>query len=98
MPNGYMFSRPKVERYRDENGRLVHDCRVEVRSIFTGEVAAECMATDVDAVDAERRAVDQAEAFMRTLAQQQDKRMSPSRSLARPQSSRNVRGTQRGTQ
>lgn len=64
MPNGYTFTQPKVERFHDQNDRTVYECRVNVLDL-AGQVVSECIAVDLDAVEAERRAVEKADAFMR---------------------------------
>jgi hypothetical protein len=64
MPNGYTFSYPKVRQFQDENDKTMFECCVNVMD-FKGQVVAECGVVDVDEVDAKRRAVDQADAFMR---------------------------------
>jgi hypothetical protein len=64
MPNGYTFTHPRVERFQDERDKTAYKCHVKVLG-QAGQVAAEFSVVDVDAVDAERRAVDQADAFMR---------------------------------
>ena len=64
MPNGYLFSYPKVKRFQDENDKTLYECHVDVMDLRTGQVVVECSAVDVDAVDAERRTIDQADAFI----------------------------------
>jgi hypothetical protein len=64
MPNGYTFSYPKVKQFQDENDKTLYECRVNVMDLRTGRIVAECSAVDVDRVDAQRRTVDQADAFM----------------------------------
>jgi hypothetical protein len=64
MPNGYTFTRPKVERFQDENDKTMYECRLNVLD-RAGQVVAECSAVEIDAVDAERRATDKADAIMR---------------------------------
>jgi hypothetical protein len=63
MPNGYTFMRPKVEQFQDERNKTLYECRINVLDL-AGQVVAECSVVDVDEVDAERRAVDQADAFI----------------------------------
>lgn len=65
MPNGYTFSYPKVKQFQDKNDNTLYECRVNVMDLRTGRIVAECSAVDVDGVDAQRRTVDQADAFMR---------------------------------
>jgi hypothetical protein len=64
MPNGYTFTNPKAEQFQDENNKTKYECCVKILDL-AGQTAAECRVIDVDAVEAERRAVDQADAFMR---------------------------------
>jgi hypothetical protein len=64
MPNGYTFTHPKVERFQDENDKTLYECRLNVLDL-EGQIVSECRAVEIDAVDAERRAVEKADAFMR---------------------------------
>jgi hypothetical protein len=64
MPNGYTHTYPKVERFQDESGEPMYECRVKVMDL-AGQVVSECRAVNIDSVDAERRAVEKADAFMR---------------------------------
>jgi hypothetical protein len=58
----YVLWHPKVTRSQDGNA---YECNVQVREMFTGKVSAEFEVVSCDAVDAEKQAVELAQAWRR---------------------------------